>query len=157
MISQIGHRSDRERFAATLRRFDGEKRWGLGLFPLPTTMSYDEMLAAGKELTEYLQAGGSAERLTVEIRKPGGAAWGCQWVRYVVGHADNSTLVLNAEIPMPRGALYVAAAEVFDAEESADLFLAYHQTGELPEGYVLRPAEGYNPDGNSIELPSAAK
>jgi hypothetical protein len=32
-VSQIGPRPDRNRFAAPLRRQDGVKRWGLGLFP----------------------------------------------------------------------------------------------------------------------------
>jgi hypothetical protein len=155
MTSQIGPRSDRNRFAAPLRRQDGEKRWGLGLFPLPESLTYDEMLAAGEDFTEYLQAGGSADRLTVEVRKPGGGQWNCQWVRYVVGHAHDPGLPLDVDIPMPNGGHRVSAAEVFDAEEAADLFVAYHQTGHLPDGYVLRPVQGYTADGAAVEIPES--
>ncbi|MDT5046340.1 MAG: hypothetical protein QOG75_2193 [Mycobacterium sp.] len=89
LVSTIGHRVDRDRFAAPLRRRDGRERWGLGLFPLPD--GYDEMLVTGEEFTEYLQAAGAADALTVEIRKPGGEQWGCRWMRYVVGHRDRPT------------------------------------------------------------------
>jgi hypothetical protein len=157
MVSQIGPRSDRNRFAAPLRRQDGENRWGLGLFRLPETMSYDEMLAVGEEFTEYLQAGGSADRLTVEIRKPGGGQWNCQWVRYVVGHPHDQRAHLDVETPMPNGAVRVSSAEVFEAEEAADLFAAYHQTGDLPDGYTLRPVDGYTADGTAVEIPDSTK
>jgi hypothetical protein len=76
MVSQIGPVVDRERFASPSRRRDGHQRWGFGLFPLSYGISYDEMLASNQEFTEYLQAGGSAEALTIEIRKKGGERWG---------------------------------------------------------------------------------
>jgi hypothetical protein len=85
-VSQIGARPDRNRFAAPLRRQDGVRRWGLGLFPLPDGMTYDEMLTAGQDFTEYLQAGGKADALTVEIRKTGGRQWG------VTGCATSSVI-----------------------------------------------------------------
>jgi hypothetical protein len=78
-------------------------------------MTYDEMLTTGQEFTEYLQAGGKADALTIEIRKPGGRQWGCDWVRYVIGHPHEPGIPLDVEIPMPNGALAVSAAEVFDA------------------------------------------
>lgn len=69
MVDEIGPLPDRVLFAAPLRRLDGRERWGLGLFPVPEDTTYDEMPAAGREFTSYLQAGGSADALTVEIRK----------------------------------------------------------------------------------------
>lgn len=152
LVSEIGKFADRERFAAPLRRRDGQQRWGLGLFPLPENLSYDEMLAAGHDFTEYLQAAGSAEALTIEIRKPGGAQWGCRWVRYVVGHSHAAGLPLDFTIEMASSTLHVSAAEVFDAEEAADLFLAYHQSGDIPATYSLRPAAGYGADGSPIDI-----
>jgi hypothetical protein len=152
MVSQIGPRTDRQRFAAPLRRQDGIKRWGIGLFPLPDGMSYDDMLSGGREFTEYMQAGGKAEALTVEIRTRGGQRWRCDWVRYIIGHRDDRDLPLDVEVPMPHGVVVVSAAEVLDAEEVADILLSYHQSGDIPSGYVLRPVEGYRADGSAVEI-----
>jgi hypothetical protein len=74
--------------------------------------------------------------MTVEIRKPVGPQWGCNWVRYVVGHPREPGLPLDVEIPIPTGALKVSAAEVFDADEAAELFQVYHQSGTIPTGYA---------------------
>lgn len=101
---------------------------------------------------EYLQAGRSADRLTVEVSRPDGGQWNCQWVRYVVGHAHDPDLALDVDIPMPHGAQRVSAAEVFEPEEAADVFVVYHQTGDLPDDYVLRPVQGYIADGTAVEL-----
>jgi hypothetical protein len=152
LISEIGKTVGRERFASPLRRRNGRQRWGFGLFPLSHDLSYDEMLAAGQDFTEYVQAAGSAEALTIEIRKPGGAQWGCHWVRYVVGHPHAAGLPLDVTIEMSSSTLHVSAAEVFDAEETADLFLAYHQSVDIPATYSLRPVEGYGPDGSPIDI-----
>ncbi|AQT82701.1 hypothetical protein B1R94_10210 [Mycolicibacterium litorale] len=152
LVSQIGRTVTRERFAAPLRRRDGQVRWGFGLFPLPPDRTYDDMLASGEEFTEYLQAGGSADALTIELRKAGGAEVGCEWVRYVVGHPHIESLPLDTEITLGTSTLYVNAAEVFDAEEAADIFLSYHQSGAIPETYSLRPVEGYRRDGSRVDL-----
>jgi hypothetical protein len=155
LVEEIG-RTGRESFAAPLRRRNGRERWGIGLFPIPEDTDYDEMRATGTEFTEFLQAGGSAEALTVEIRKPGGDQWGCKWVRYVVGHRDGADGPLVVDIPMPHGPERIKAAEVFDAEEAADLFYSYYQSGDIPEGYALRPVEGYLSDGSAVGIPSTA-
>ncbi|MFC7625163.1 hypothetical protein [Microlunatus sp. GCM10028923] len=34
--------------------------------------------------------------------------------------------------------LYVYPTEVFEADEAAELFLAYHRTRDIPAGYDLR-------------------
>jgi hypothetical protein len=152
LISLIGRNVDRERFAGPLRRKDGRQRWGMGLMPLPDDLDYDEMIAAGQDFDEYLQAAGSAEALSLEIRKTGGAQWGCRWVRYVVGHPHAADLPLDVTIEMGISALQVSAAEVFDAEEAADLFVAYHRSGDIPDGYSLRPVQGWGPDDSPIDI-----
>ena len=103
-------------------------------------------------LHRILAAACSAESLTVEIHKTGGAQSGCQWVRYVVGRPHTAGLPLDVTIEMSGNALHVSAAEVFDAEEAADLFLAYHQSGDIPAAYSRRPVEGYGPDGSMIDI-----
>jgi hypothetical protein len=66
--------------SAPLRRLNGRDEWALMLYALPPDMTYDRMQAAGWEPTEYLQAGGTAAAMTVEIRKPGGGLCAL-WVR----------------------------------------------------------------------------
>ena len=51
---------------------------------MPPDKSYGEMLRTGELSTEYIQAAGLPDVMTVEIRKPGGEQWGVDWVRYTV-------------------------------------------------------------------------
>jgi hypothetical protein len=51
----------------------------------------------------------------------------------------------------------VSAAEVFAADEAAELFISYYRTGDIPPGYVLRPVEGYTRDGGLIDLRGVAR
>lgn len=153
MVDLIGQFADRNRFLAPLRRRNGETRWALTLWPLPEGMSYDD--AEHLPRTTYLQAAGKADALMVEIRKPGGAQWGCEWVRYSVGHSETPS-PLDVPIGLPSGTVMVSADEVFDADEAADLFLAYQQTCDLPPGYALRPVECYRADGSIVAIRDTA-
>ena len=82
MVDVMSRYPDRNRFLSPLRLKNGETLWALTLWPLPEGMDYDDVCAAGLGPTEYLQAAGSADALMVDIRKPGGSQWGCEWVRY---------------------------------------------------------------------------
>jgi hypothetical protein len=113
---------------------------------------YDEMLAAAVEFARYLQAGGTADALTIEIREPGGRQWGCRWMRYVVGHRAEGGGVLDVEIPMPGGASHESATEVFDAEEAADPFQSFHRCGDSQERSALGTIEGCRADGSAVEI-----
>ena len=130
------------------------QRWALTLWPLPAGMSYDEVKGPA-EPREFLQAAGKADALMVDIRKPGGAQWGCDgcvtsWA------AQRTPAPLDVPIRMPRGTEMVSADEVFGGDEAAGLYLAYQQTGDLPPGYALRPVEGYRADGSLVEIPDTA-
>ena len=142
MIDQITRYPDRGRFLSPLRIRNGDTLWALTLWPLPEGMSYDDVCATVLGPTQYLQAAGRADALMVDIRKPGGAQWGCEWVRYFVGHPHQTPSPLDVPIRLPRGTEMVSADEVFDAEEAADLFLAYQQTGDIPPGYVAAAGGG---------------
>jgi hypothetical protein len=155
MVDQIGRYPARNRFLSPLRRRNGDTLWALTLWPLPDGMSYDDVCARAVGTTEYLQAAGRADALMVEIRKPGGAQWGCEWVRYSVGHSETPS-PLDVPIGLPSGTVMVSADEVFDADEAADLFLAYQQTGDLPPGYALRPVECYRADGSIVAIRDTA-
>jgi hypothetical protein len=67
--------------------------------------------------------------------------------------APRPTDVLDVEIAIPTGRLHVSAAEVFDAEEAADLFETYRRSGDIPADYASRPVEGYRADGSALEIP----
>lgn len=137
-------------FLGPLRAFDGVQNWYLLFYPLPEGRSFDSV--RNEATKEYIQAAGSAKAMVVEIRKPGGAQWGAEWVRYVIGRPHDGVAPLDVAIPLPKGDQMISRAEVFDAEEAAKLFMSYHASGDIPAGYVLRPVEGYTADHESIDL-----
>lgn len=145
-----GGGSGRLQFQGPLRAFDGVENWCLLLYPLPEGKRFEEVRNQATE--QYIQAAGRAEAMTVEIRKPGGAQWGAESVRYVIGHPHDGSPPLDVAVPLPNGDQMISGPEVFDAEEAAKLFMQYHRTSDIPSGYVLRPAEGYTFDGNIIDL-----
>jgi hypothetical protein len=152
-ISSISNRRDISVFANPLHRFNGHKPWALGLEATPDGMSYPDMVQAGIDTTEYLQAAGSGpEAITVEIRKPGGQQWGADWVRYVVGRPHEGEAPLDVPFKLPRSIQLVSGYEVFGADEAAELFYTYYQTGDIPARYSLRPVEGYTAQGGLINL-----
>ncbi|SHT86893.1 Uncharacterised protein [Mycobacteroides abscessus subsp. bolletii] len=138
-------------FQGPLGAFGEDGNWSLVLYALPPGKDYTDV--ANEATTEYLQAAGhSASAITIEIRKPGGAEWGAQWVRYVIGHRHDPDAPLDVTIELPPGPLFISRAEVFDSQEAAEIFISYYKTGEIPEGYALRPVEGYTADGRLIDL-----
>ena len=101
---------------------------------------------------EFIQAGGSADALTVDVRKAGGSQWGMNWVRYVVGHPHADPEPLDVAITLPRAPEMVSRSEVFNPDEAGELFFSYYKTGEIPAGYVLRPVQGFTKDGGNVTL-----
>lgn len=150
--AEISARKDISTFSNPLHRFNGDDRWGLGLAPLPPGKSYGEMLKAGELSTEFLQAGGLPDEMTVEIRKPGGQRWGVDWVRYTVGHPHVGVEPLDVPIHVAGGTKMISRSQVFDADEAAELFFTYYKTGGIPDTYVLTPIEGYRTDGSTVDL-----
>lgn len=149
--SEIGSRKQIDFFARTLRRFNGEKPWALTLVPLHGR-DYGEMLRSNVEATEFLQAGGSADAMTIEIRRPGGRQWGVESVWGVVGHPVDGAGPLDVPIKLPHSTQMISKSEVFDADEAADLFFTYYQTGEIPSTYTLRPVNGWTADNVRVDL-----
>jgi len=137
-------------FQGPLGAFGQNGNWSLVLYALPPGKGYTDV--ASEATTEYLQAAGhSASAITVEIRKSGGAEWGARWVRYVIGH-QHDDVPLDVTIELPHGPEFVSRPEVFDSQEAAEIFISYYKTGAIPDGYALRPVEGYTADGQLIDL-----
>lgn len=140
-------------FANPLHRFNGEMPWALGLAPLPDGMDYADMIKAGVDSTEYIQAAGSdPETIMVEIRKPGGQQWEVEWVRYAVGHPHDGDAPADVPVKLPLSTYMISRPEVFNADEATELFWTYYQTGDIPAQYTLRPIDGYTADGSIFDL-----
>ncbi|MED5811081.1 hypothetical protein VST63_01795 [Mycolicibacterium sp. 050232] len=154
-IVSLGGWVDVDTFAGPLRAFDGSERFALTLWALPPDMDYVEAVRAGREALEYIQSAGSAEAMTVEIRKAGGSQWGANWVRYVVGHPHSTAAPLDVPIVLPQSTEMIARHEVFGADEAAELFYSYYQSGDISPDYALRPVEGYIAGGGNIDLRDA--
>ena len=148
--STIGAYAGPLQLTGPLRMLNGRDNWCVALYAIPPGKTYEDI--AGRPTPEYLQAAGSAEAMVVEIRKPGGAPWGAQWVRYVVGHPHDDTPALDVAIPLPDTTEMISRSEIFDAEEAAELFITYHRTNDIPGQYSLRPVEGYTSDFDIIDL-----
>lgn len=140
-----------DEFGRRLRRFNGTDRFALILWALPPGMDSDQARAAGLDW-EYIQAAGRSDAMTVEICKAGGAQWGAAWVRYVIGHPGVGNGALDVPIVLPTTTEMRSSAEIFDADEAAQLFYDYYKTGDISAAYALRPEQGFTRDGTSIDL-----
>ena len=149
-VASMGRGVGPLQFLGPLRALNGAERWNIVFYALPPGKSYEDI--AGEPTLEYLQAAGKADAMTIEIRKPGGEQWGADWVRYVVGHPHDGNPPLDVPIDFPNSTQTVSAAEIFDAEEAAQLFMSYHRTGDIPAEYILRPIEGYTAGGELIRI-----
>lgn len=154
--AEISARKDISTFLNPLRNFNGNDRWGLVLAPLPADKSHSDMLRAGELSTEYIQAAGLPDAITVEIRRAGGDQWGAEWLRYTIGHPSTGPEPLDVSIQLAHGVKMISRSQVFDADEAAQLFFAYYRTGDIPDGYDLQPIEGYRADGSAVHLSDGA-
>ena len=121
-------------FTKMLQRLDGNELYSLILWKLPPGKSLDEA-APKRNATEYIQSAGSADRMTVEVRRKNGA--GVE--HFVVGRPNGGNTGKRETIHWDSAETVVAPNEVFDATEAAELFTSYHRTGWVPSNYVLRP------------------
>lgn len=62
--------------------------------------------------------------MVLETRKPGGAQWGADWVRYVIGRPEEGNQPLDVPIKLPKTIEMISRAEVFEAEEAGQLFMS---------------------------------
>ncbi|BBZ15103.1 hypothetical protein [Mycobacterium branderi] len=139
----------RGNFAADLLQFDGTNTWAIVLEQCPPDGAEHDQAAV-----RYLQAAGTAEAMTVEVRQPGGQQWGAVSVRSALGHPAPPGAARDVAIVLPRSTETVCQSEVFTAEEAACLFDTYYQTGVVSDDYTLRPIEGYAGDGGYVQPPS---
>jgi hypothetical protein len=119
---------------ATLARLDGTKFYSLLLWKLPPSKSLDDV-SPDEDANEYIQCAGSANRMTVEVRR----LMGGKYEHFVVGRAPNGKNRGNKEtIHWEDVDTVVAPNEIFSADEAAELFRSYYATGWVPSSYILR-------------------
>jgi len=102
-------------------------------------MDSTKAVKAGLDALEFIQAGGTAAAMTVDIRKPGGSQWGADWCATSSATHTPEPEPLDVAITLPYGPEMVSRSEVFTADEAAELFFTYYKTGDIPSEFTLRP------------------
>lgn len=135
---------EQDDIAKQLSRVNGAEFYSLLLWKLPEGKGLYET-SPERDANEYIQCAGSAERMTVEVRRMSGG----NVEHFVVGRASGGHSSGNNEtIHWDSVDTMVAANEVFSADEAAELFLSYYRTGWVPSSYTLRPLSLGLPEGH---------
>lgn len=84
----------------------------------------------------YIQCAGSAERLTVEMRKYGTH----DFRHYVIGKGGNKSplKVVWAMIESKDGSIQVHDTEVLNISDAVTLFHSFYTAGDVPEAFTKR-------------------
>jgi hypothetical protein len=128
------HGPQDEEIRRRVRLLDGVDRYSLSLWAVPPGMPFDR-LDLRNWPKEYIQCAGSAERMTVEIRRLIDGV-GHQ---YVLGHPVTASAEPPEETIAWDGVqTTVRSNEIFNASEAADLFIHYFRTSDSPDSYGRR-------------------
>lgn len=117
-----------------LSRLDGVDRYSLILWALPPGVPLDQVdLSSWPE--DYIQCAGSAERMTIELRK---VIDGMPH-QYVIGRPADSGRQSAEEIIAWDGVeTSVQSHEIFDVAQAAELFYYYYKNADSPDSYTRR-------------------
>jgi hypothetical protein len=128
-----------EQIRRELGLLDNDRRFAYILYYLPDGLRWQDgpKDENGVEFADqYLQAGGTAERMGVELRRADADGE----VRfYVVGRDHGLSEPLTEILDVQAAHEPRHPAELFDADEAAAIFYHYFQHRTVPEGYTLRP------------------
>lgn len=129
-------RSHRAQIGYSLSRLTGGEdafAYKLGAYP-PGLKSIT--IPDGWRPPQYIQCGGSAEALAIEVRIVGDDGVARQ---FAVGRGGDRGSEPSVRIPYGDGhGVTVFPDEVFEQEEAGDIFYRYFQTGSVGEQYTLR-------------------
>jgi hypothetical protein len=110
----------------------GTKDLAFSIYRVPAGTPYDEF----PHTEEWIQAAGTAQRLTVEVKKRD-ADGVCRL--YTVGRPGAAAEPSESEtITVGENTTKVRPAEVLNAHDAIGLFQHYHQHHAIPEGWHLR-------------------
>ncbi|HEY0249570.1 MAG TPA: hypothetical protein VGC45_15060 [Gryllotalpicola sp.] len=116
---------------------DGDERFAYLFYYVPDDAGWPDApgFDQSKYDQEYLQSAGSAERMTIEIRR---LEEDGRYHQYAVGRPGGASEPHDQQIAFAENTLTVPMSEVFDADEAAPLYFHYFQTRSLPDGLALR-------------------
>ena len=127
----------REQIRFNLGQLDNEESWSYQLWYVPDAAGWPD--ASGYDDADwnsrYVQAGGSAGRMSVEIQRVENG----ELRHYVVGRPHDLDDPLTESVNVAGTDHPVHPREVFDADKATDIFFHYFgDSGTVPDGYVLR-------------------
>lgn len=127
----------RDQIRFNLGQLDNDEDWAYQLWFVPDSAGWPD--APGYSdfdwNSRYIQAGGSAERMSVEIQRVEDG----ELRHYVVGREHDTDEPLTETVNVVGTDHPVHPAEVFDADEATEIFFHYlGDSGTVPDGYVLR-------------------
>lgn len=131
------YRSHEEQIGRMLGLLDGTKRFSYSLWYVPDDAGwpdgdgYDE----SKYGWEYIQAGGSADAMTVEVKR---LETDGEYHQYVLGRPGDDTGEPDVRIPIAENGEDVRPSEVFTADTATPIFYHYFRTNTVPDGLTLR-------------------
>ncbi|HXR45602.1 MAG TPA: hypothetical protein VN759_12375 [Pseudolysinimonas sp.] len=136
---------------------DGDERWSFGLWKVPEGMRF-LALDLDRYPEEFLQAAGSADAMVIELRRREADG---DLHQYAVGRGEDepgeSVVTWASNDPARPHRLTVPSAEVFGADEAAEVYWHYYQqVGTVPEFYRLRPVTGCPSETGSASGRSSA-
>jgi hypothetical protein len=118
-----------------LHRMDGERLFSLVLWRLPPGSDFERSDPV-KNSNEYLQCAGSADRMTLELRRREGAGF----AQYCIGRlpSPNATSASRVQISWAGHEVTVTPEEAFSAADAELVFLEYFVSGTIPAYCSLR-------------------
>lgn len=125
----------RDQIARVLGLLDGDDRWSYTLWRAPLGHDVDQ-IDYSIYPRAFLQAGGTADRLAMEVRYVEDDGKERQ---YAVGKPGSQYTGDPTEMVIIGGnEFHVCPNEVFTAEEATDVFYGYFQNDRVPDEYPLR-------------------
>ncbi|QDZ16526.1 hypothetical protein [Humibacter ginsenosidimutans] len=114
---------------------DGKDRAAYSLSRLSDEVEWTDAKPGVDYDVEYLQSAGTADRMTIEIRRLEADE---KLHQYAIGRPEAADEALTEIVRYDAFELHVAPSEVFDADAAAEVYYHYFQTNTVPEGMHLR-------------------
>lgn len=115
---------------------DGRERYSLILWALPAGTPFD-LVNLDLWPQEYIQAAGSGDSMVTEIRKTVDGSPRQFAVGHIITDSDPQGSA-SVSVHWDDSATLACPNEIFEANEVADLFIAYYKYGSVPGRYSLR-------------------
>lgn len=131
------YRSYEQQIHRMLGLLDGTERFSYLLRYVPDDAGWPDSDASddSEYNVEYLQAGGAAEAMTVEVRRKEADG---DYHQYVLGRPGDDPAQPDIWIPIADHGQSRRPSEIFTADTATPIFYHYFQTRTVPDGLTLR-------------------